>query len=285
MSIPDGALLSNPASLARNGQTEQPLDVVFGESTSRLREFEVGFGVLRGFRAEAPAEAPQIDSNLRLSGGRLQGEITNRSGARLENVALLFGGAIAVIQDLEPGATQTISLDTTSVTFFGYAISERIFGSTFPNDAAQARAVSTRRTVIDQLFPYGTSGETTSPLLLAWRDGPVMDVQLSGDQPNRVGEGLFIIPLGMELDASQTFGNALITRSVVNSEAAQGWGDASGYYLSRGTMTVEARPSGIDGRFSVSKLEIGLDPGRAPAARWRRRATRTAAGERATRSR
>jgi hypothetical protein len=261
VSIPGGALLSNPASLARNGQTEQPLDVIFGESTSRLRGFEVGFGVLRGFRAEAPADAPLIDSNLRLSGGKLQGEIVNRSDRALENVAVLFGGAVAVVQDLAPGETQSISLDTTSVTFWGFAVSERIFGATFPRDPAQARTVSTRRTVIDQLFPYGAAPSTEAPLLLAWRDGPVMDVQLPGDQPNRVGDGLFMIPLGMSLDARQAFGNTLVTQSIVDADAASGWADGTGYTLSRGTMTVEARPSSLSGAFAVASLEVSISQG------------------------
>ncbi len=198
--VPGGALLSNPTSQAQMGQTETPLDVLFGETSSRLRNFEVGFGVLRGFRAEAPADAPALESDLRLTAGKLQGTITNRSGSALHNVALLFGGGVAVLPSLEPGESRTIDLDTTGASQFGYALSERIFGSTFPRDQVQARALYTRRSVIDQLFPYGTTGGADAPLLLAWREGSVLDIELVGDRPNHVGEALFMIPLGMSLD-------------------------------------------------------------------------------------
>ncbi|HYI21095.1 MAG TPA: hypothetical protein VEX62_00535 [Candidatus Limnocylindrales bacterium] len=262
--IPGGALISNPTSLAQTGQTETPLDVLFGESTSRLRNFEVGFGVLRGFRAEAPADAPEVESDLRFVSGKLQGSITNRSDRVLENVAVLFGGGVAVLPapGLQPGETREIDLDTTGSNMFGYALSERIFGTTFPRDASAARAVYTRRTVIDQLFPYGSTPSADAPLLLAWSNGPVMDVELAGDgTPNRVGEGLFMIPLAVRLDAQQVFSDGVMRRSIVESTAAQGWGDQSGYYLSRGTMSIEAAPARFDGSFRATALEIALTQG------------------------
>ncbi len=195
--IPGGALLSNPTSQAQIGGTETPLDVVFGESSSQLRNFEVGFGVLRGFRAEAPADAPQVDASLTLSRGKLQGTVTNRSDATLENVAVLYSGGAAVLPKLDPGETKDIDLDVTSNPFVGYGLSEVIFGTTFARDAVQAREIATRRAVIDQLFPWGSQGSNDAPMLLAWRTGPVLDVDLPGDTPNRVGEGLFMIPLSV----------------------------------------------------------------------------------------
>ena len=265
--IPGGALLSNPTSQAQFGQTETPLDVLFGESSSRLRNFEVGFGVLRGFRAEAPADAPAVDASLRLTNGKLQGTVTNRSDMRLENVAVLFSGGAAVLPTLEAGQTKEIDLDVSSNPFFGFGLSEMIFGSTFPRDSADARTVTTRRAVIDQLFPWGSQGSADSPLLLAWSKGPVLDVDLPGDVPNRVGEGLFMIPLAMTLDAQQVFSDQMIRRTVIETTADEGWGDSNGMYLSRGTMTVETRPALFDGAFQVSSLEIALTQGEQRALR------------------
>ncbi len=260
--IPGGALLSNPASQSQFGQTEVPLDVLFGESSSRLRNFEVGFGVLRGFRAEAPADSPEVDASLRLSRGRLTGTVTNRSDTTLENVAVLFSGGAAVLPTLEAGQTKEIDLDVSSSNpFQGFGLSEMIFGSTFPRDQAQARTVTTRRAVIDQLFPWDSTGSADSPLLLAWRKGAVLDVDLVGDEPNRVGEGLFMIPLGYTLDPQQVFGDQMIRRTIVETNADQGWGDGGDMNLSRGTMTVEARPGRFDGSFEVSSLEIALTQG------------------------
>ncbi len=259
--IPGGALLSNPASQAMVSGTETPLDVIFGDSTSQLRNFEVGFGVLRGFRAEAPADAPQVDADLTVREGKLQGTVTNRSDTTLENVAVLYSGSAAVLPSIGPGETKDIDLDLANNPFFGYGLSELIFGSSFPRDAAQARDVSTRRAVIDQLFPWGSQGSNDTPLLLAWRRGPVLDVDLDGDQPNRVGQGLFMIPLAAKLAPQQVFADAVMRRTVVETTAANAWGDSSGLYLSRGTMTVEARPSFFDGTFETTSLEIAMTQG------------------------
>ena len=259
--IPGGALLSNPTSLAQSGQSETPLDVVFGDSNSRLRDFEVGFGVLRGFRAEAPADAPDVDADLRLANGTLSGTVTNRSDTALENVAVVFSGGVQSLPVLQPGETKEITVDTANIAFFGYGLSERIFGSTIPRDAAVARTVSTRRAVLDQLFPWGSQGSNEAPLLLAWRKGPVLDVDLPGDQPNRVGDGLFLIPLGMTLDSQQAFGDQMMTRTVVENTSNDGWADMNGMYLSRGTMTVETRPTRFDGAFRATSLEVAFTQG------------------------
>jgi hypothetical protein len=261
VSIPGGALLSNPISQVQQNGTAQPLDVLFGDSASHLRNFDVGFGVLRGFRAEAPADAPQLESDLRLAAGKLQGTITNRSDSTLENLAIVFGGGIVVIDSLEPGKSRTIDLDATKGSLYGYSLSERIFGSTFPRDAATSRKIYTRRAVVDQLFNYGSVQTTDSPLLLAWRTGSVIDVELAGERPNRVGDALYMIPLGVSFDAAQVFADQAMRRSIIATSADQAWGDLGGFYLTRGTMTVENRPVAFSGTFRASMLEIALSQG------------------------
>jgi hypothetical protein len=261
VSIPGGALLSNPIYQMQQTGSEQPLDVLFGDSASHLRNFEVGFGVVRGFRAEAPAEAPQIDSELHLGAGRLQGTITNRSDVTLENIAVVFGGGVAIVDSLEAGKSSTIDINTTTSNSFGYALSERIFGSSFPRDATTARAIYTRRAVIDQLFSYGSPPSADTPLLLAWHSGSLVNVDLAGEQPNRVGDALYMISLGVKLDANQVFTDQAMKRTIVSSDAVQGWGDAGSLYLSRGTMTVENRPIALSGTFHPTLLEIALSQG------------------------
>jgi hypothetical protein len=261
VSIPGGALLSNPISQIQNTGSEQPLDVLFGDSASHLRNFEVGFGVVRGFRAEAPADAPQIESDLHLGSGRLQGTITNRSDSTLENIAVVFGGGVAIIESLEAGKSSTIDINITMSNQFGYALSERIFGSSFPRDAATARAVYTRRAVIDQLFNYGTPVTADAPLLLAWRTGSVVDVHLAGEEPNRIGDALYMISLGITLDPHQVFADQAMRRTIIATDAAQGWGEMDSMYLSRGTMIVENRPISFSGTFHPTMLEVALSQG------------------------
>ena len=115
----------------------------------------------------------------------------------------MFSGGVQSLPALQPGETKEITVDTANNAFFGYGLRSASSAPLFPRDAAMARTVSTRRAVIDQLFPWGSQGSNEAPLLLAWRKGPVLDVDLPGDQPNRVGEGLFLIPLGMTLDSQQ----------------------------------------------------------------------------------
>jgi len=261
VSIPGGALLSNPISQVQSTGSEQPLDVLFGSAASHLRNFEVGFGVVRGFRAEAPADAPQIESDLHLGSGRLQGTVTNRSDSTLENIAVVFGGGVAILDSLEAGKSSTIDIDITTSNQYGYQLSERIFGSSFPRDAVTARAVYTRRAVIDLLSSYDRPLTADMPLLLAWRTGSVVDVNLAGEQPNRIGDALYMITLGVTLDANQVFADQSIRRTIIASDAAQGWGERDSMYLSRGTMIVEDRPISLSGTFHPTMLEVALSQG------------------------
>src|SRR6187200_800583 len=107
--VANGALISDTNSQLQSGQTGQPLDVLIGQTTSELRNFEVGFGVLRGFRAEAQASAPKIDASLGFKGGKVVGTITNTSSSALENVAVLFAGVVSVKPSLAAGETWQLS--------------------------------------------------------------------------------------------------------------------------------------------------------------------------------
>jgi hypothetical protein len=262
VAIPGGALISSPTSQLQNGQAQQPLDVLFGE-TARLRNFEVGFGVLRGFRAEGPADTPRIASDLRLVAGRLQGTITNLSDAALESVAVVLGGGVAAVPRLEAGESKKIDVDTNGAGSY-YQLSDRIFGSSYPSDQDKARQLYSRRAVIDQLSNYGPNlggDSAATPVLLAWQQAAVLDVEISGEEPTRVGDSLYVMPLSMTLDQHAVFGDRLLSRSVVGGTAGQAWVEDNSFSLGRGTMIVEFRPIGLDGRFNVSSLEIALTQG------------------------
>jgi hypothetical protein len=72
-----------------------------------------------------------------------------------------------------------------------------------------------------------------------------------------------MIPLAMTLDSQQIFSDQMVRRTIVETTADQGWADASTMYLTRGTLTVETRPSRFDGSFHVSSLEIAITQGEA----------------------
>jgi hypothetical protein len=258
--INGGPLLSSPSSQTNIGQAEQPIDALIGNTISRLRNFEVGFGVVRGFRADATTTAPRISANLRLVQGRVTGSVTNESSAVLENVAVVFGGGAMVIAELKPGDSAEVDIGMASEQF-GYQLSERIFGSSFPREVEAQRRVITRRAVIDQITGYGNriqGGTADVPVLLGWRSGPVLDVELAGERPNQVGDSLYVVPLAMTYDAQALFEDQLLVKTIVDSNSDQAWNDGGGYYLGRGTMTVELRPAGLSGSFRAAKLELAL---------------------------
>ena len=70
-----------------------------------------------------------------------------------------------------------------------------------------------------------------------------------------------MIPLTAKLDPQQVFSDAVMRRTVVETTAANAWGDSGGMYLSRGTMTVETRPSSFEGSFETTSLEIAMTQG------------------------
>ncbi|HEY7599720.1 MAG TPA: hypothetical protein VH741_07330, partial [Candidatus Limnocylindrales bacterium] len=249
--IGGGPLLSSPSSQSQVGQTEQPIDALIGTNLSRLRNFEVGFGVVRGFRADARTAAPTISADLHLTGGRVVGTVTNNSDAPLENVAVVFGGGATVIAELAAGQSAQVDIAATS-SQFGYSLADRIFGSSYPREVEAARRVATRRAVIEQVTGYSTriQGATADvPVLLGWRPGPVLDVELAGEHANQVGDSLFVVPLSMTYDANALFNDALVVKTIVESNADQAWNDGNGFYLGRGTMTLELRPAGLSGVF------------------------------------
>jgi hypothetical protein len=262
--VANGALVSDTNSQVQNGQTGQPLDVLIGQNTSEVRNFEVGFGVLRGFRAEAATAAPKLNGSLTFKDGKVVGTVTNNSSASLQNVAVLFAGAVATKPVLAPGEAWEISIDAGAPNAFQYQLSEMIFGSSFPRDPAEQRQLATRRTVIDQLTQYGTTiagTPTDTPLLLGWQPGPALQVELAGDKPNRVGDSLFLVPLSMSYDAHTAFTDRLLLKTIIDTKSDQAWFDGNSFNLGAGTMTVELRPSGLAGKFKATSLELALTQG------------------------
>jgi hypothetical protein len=265
-----GALLSNPMSLEQTGGVQQPLDVLLGPETSRLRGYQVGFGALRGFRAESPVTAPRIKSDLRFEGGSLVGTITNDSDSALEAAAVVFGDSVAVVGDLAPGATANVSLKVANQAVFGLPLSERLYGASFTSafDADTERMRYTRRTVVDVLSGYGkTDGggfgqiATNGPMLLAWRSVPAIQVEIADKRARTMGQTLYMTELPTLITGRTSFPTSLMRRSVLASDAAEATDQGSAFSLSRGSMTVDFRPIAFEGRLAVADLLLVLTQG------------------------
>ncbi|MEA2622816.1 MAG: hypothetical protein QOH61_1726 [Chloroflexota bacterium] len=266
--VSNSALIANPVYLQQQGQAGVPLDVVEGDP-SHLRGYEVGFGVLRSFRAEASVAAPRVESDLVYEGGRLKGSITNRSDRTLENVAVVYGGNVALVPNLEPGASSQIDMDVTTRAFAnsGTPLSQRIFGAAnFLATTPSSRTEATRRAVIDQITGYsdtlgGYGAVQAGPVILGWQPTSQLSIEVD-TEAQRVGETLAILAAPVRLAGAAIFTPALFQHSQLDSTANDASDQGgSNFSLSRGTMSVEFRPIGVSGSFVTDHLRLVLSQG------------------------
>lgn len=261
VAVADDALIANPIYLSQ-GQGGVPLDVVGGES-SRLRGYEVGFGVLRAFRAEAPVDAPRVDADLTYRDGVLEGTLTNRSGDTLESVAVTWGGQATVVPALATGQTVNVRLD-----LGGRSVrTDRLATMVIPGNASGDTTALVRRAILDQVSGYrntlGTGGLQANPVIIAFRPSPTLDVA-TGASVREEGDTLYLLPTATHLDGRVIVTDALMGRSTLELHANDAWDDGMAYSLGPGWITVELRPVvPLDGaRPSYLGLAISQDQGR-----------------------
>jgi hypothetical protein len=259
-----GALLSGTTSNSFGQGDDRPLDVLLGE-TATLRGYSVGFGVLRGFQAEAAVSTPRVDADLRLVGEVLEGTVTNASDAALAQVGVVFGNGVQVLGAMAPGEARPISI-APGVGFFGQTLADQLLAQP-GSDLEAVRAYVARRAMIQHLtggFEFevkggGPVGQTFArgPVILAFRSGSTLDIDV-GTPAERVGETLFVLPARAVATGPVVFTGGLISHTVVDVNALDSFDQGFGFGMGRGTMTVEFRPIGVDGVFDVSGLAIRL---------------------------
>jgi len=275
ISVPGGALLSSPISgdaISGDGTTAT-LNVVQGDP-ARVRDLDVGFGSLRTVRAETPASVPLVQADLRIEDGRLKGTLKNESTEQLGKPAIVLGGTVAVLPDLAPG--QQLTVDQAVQPFvLGQQLSDKVVGPVFfggggqlGDDAARQFA---RHTIIDQLTfdpNFGVSGQLASdgPVILAWADHGLLDVQVAGQQPKRLGNVLYYLPTEVSVRGKTTFRNDLIRSTVVKSDAAFFTKDPFSINFGRGSATMSFRPIALKGTIEASELALAMNFGGDPNA-------------------
>lgn len=239
VSVGEDALLANPIYQSQS-QGGVPLDVVSGES-ARLRGYEVGFGVLRAFRAEAPVAAPRVDAELTYRDGVLEGTLTNRSDETLEAVAVTWAGQAALVPELAPGASTDIRLDIGGRTSRTDRLAMMVVPVARPGD----HTAFVRRAVLDQVTGYrntlGTGGLQANPVIIAFRPGPTLPVG-TGSQVRQEGDTLYLLPAVADLDGRIVVTDPLVTRSVLEMHANDVWDEGGSWSLGTGWITVELRP-------------------------------------------
>jgi hypothetical protein len=266
LAVKGGALLSAPVVGDFFGGQGTLLDVVQGD-TARVRDLAVGFGSLRTVRAETAAKVPKIHSELSLVNGILKGTIRNDSTETLESPAVVLGGTAAVLADLAPGATATVSLAVSSNLGFRQALSDQIFGQLqfdgSVSSTEKQRRSSTRHQIVDQLTfdpSFGNLGQLPSdePVVLAWTRDSVLEVEIEGQRPARAANILYYIPVPMKVSGTTSFQADLIRSTVLQSDAAFFSKDPFSMNFGQGTVTMAYRPVPFDGTFDVNRVLLSM---------------------------
>jgi hypothetical protein len=273
--VPGGALLSSPiAGETVNGSgTQAALDVLQGDP-ARVRGLEVGFGSLRTIRADTAMTVPLIQADLRLEEGRLKGTITNASTQSLQKPAVVLGGTVASLPDLEPG--QHLAVDQAVQQFqMGQQLSDKVVGPIFNGDTSQlgdeAGRLFARHTIIDQLTydpNFGFSGQLSAegPVILAWSDQDLLAVEIEGQQPRRLGNVLYYLPTELAVRGTATFRNDLMRATIVQTDAGFFNKDPFSINFGRGSATMAYRPVALKGTIEATELALALNFGGDPSA-------------------
>lgn len=161
-SIEDRFALAEEASNAYVERHEpNPADVFQGDSAEfRNLKMEQWSGRLFRMESGLVMKGP-LATDLRLSGTRLQGKVTNRTGLDLTGCMVLWGNRQQVIGRLRPGDSKEISLDLSS---------------------PPIRQPTANNNMRDKIFSkaFVKAGESNSPVLIGWLRDSELPVQSKG---------------------------------------------------------------------------------------------------------
>jgi hypothetical protein len=271
--VPGGALLSTPL----NGDffggdgSSAALDVLQGDP-ARIRDLGVSFGSLRTVRAEMAVPVPLIQTDIQLADGRLKGSVTNGSTEALMDAAVVLGGTVAKLDDLDPGETATFDVAVQAFQM-GQQLSDIIVGPVFFGDPSQlgddASKLYARHTIIDQLTfdpNFGNVGQLPSDgaVVVGWADHGLLPVEIEGQEPRRTGNVLYFLPAELAVRGATTFRNDLLRSTVIASDSLNFSKDPYSIYFGRGAVEMSYRPIAFEGTLAATELAIGLNFGGEP---------------------
>jgi hypothetical protein len=170
-----------------------------------------------------------------------------------------------VLSDLDPGAEATVDVAVQS-NQFGQSLADRLVGQLFFDSGSttpDAARLYVRRNMVDQLTWDPNMGSTNllpadGPVVLAWGSGDLVDVEIEGQRPNRVGNVLYYLPAKLAVSGSTTFRFDLIRSTILDSDAGLFSKEPRSMSFGRGSTTVAYRPIGLDGSIDATRLEIAL---------------------------
>jgi hypothetical protein len=272
VSVPGDALLSAPINgdfFGGAATGSSSLDIVQGDP-ARVRDLAIGYGSMRTVRAEAAVPAPTISSDLRLEGDVVTGTITNTSDLPLDRPALVVGSNVQTFDSLPAGGSMPVHLQLVSQPF-GSGLSDKVVGVFFDGSVVglDTQRITVRRAIVDQLTfdpAFGTTFQLPAdgPVLLAWSDRPVMDVQVEGQQPRFSSTVLYHLPLPLSITGDVVFRSDLIRSAVVQVDAPFFSKDPFSMSFGQGSLTAAYRPIAFEGTLDASHLALAMNQGGDP---------------------
>lgn len=158
-----------------------------------------------------------IESDLRLEGDRLVGEIRSRANYPLKDVMVVLSSRVARLGELAPGGTVQVDLELVGANGpnYGSSTSYMIFEQDLSGqNGPTPRGIEVRRAIVENIFeripPYIPLGQdpanpnslAQTPVLLGWLDTAPPEVQVTGSEPAQQTTALAVMPLSYHLPES-----------------------------------------------------------------------------------
>jgi hypothetical protein len=155
----------------------------------------------------------EIETDLRLQGARIVGELTNRSNYDLKDAALIMNNRFARLGDLPRGQSASVELELANPsnpnnfgTPISYALYEKEISSA---NGPLPRQIEVRRSIVEALFertpPFISARRSLSPnayisqspVLIGWMDQAPPEISLANTQPAQQTTALVVLPVNL----------------------------------------------------------------------------------------
>ena len=144
-------------------------------------------------------------------------------------------------------------------------MSDRLVPDNGQTDQDSVRKLAARRAIIqhlsggwnDRFFQSDSQAFGSGPIVLAWRSGNLLDVDL-GAAAQEVGETLFVISARARIEGPTSFGGGLMRRTTMDMDAVDATQEGDSYFVNQGTVTLEFRPVGLEGVFNATGLSFRI---------------------------
>ncbi|WP_298816889.1 hypothetical protein [Chloroflexus sp.] len=116
--------------------------------------------------------SPGLEAQITVNGEDMRGTVTNRSNRALEEVVLVYGDNIAMIDQLAPGEQRVVQVERPPHSYDGASLGYIIYGPQFEESGRIGQPpppmLQLRSRVLDVLYGYGVGTRGAQPLVMGW---------------------------------------------------------------------------------------------------------------------